>query len=704
MRTRWGSIALVICGLVLAWRPAAQGQQTNQNSGAAGGSAAPRRVARAALTTAAPVLDGVLDEGVWQQATPLTDFTQSEPLEGQPSSERTEVRILYDNDFVYVGVMCYDRDAEQILITDSRRDSGLGDTDSFQMIFDTYLDRQNGFVFGTNAAGIQYDAQVRNEGQSGSGGGGGGGAAFGGGARAQSGSGGGTNVNWDASWDVRARISDSGWSAEFRIPLRTFRYGMAPQAWGLNFVRNIPRNREVAYWAPIARQFNISRLSSAGELQDLQLRTPRNFKLTPYAVASANRNYTPGSSTQRDREVGFDTKFGITPSLNLDLTYNTDFAQVEVDEQQINLTRFNLVVPEKRPFFLENAGLFSVGSRGDVDLFFSRRIGIAADGSLVPIRGGARLSGRLSGLNVGVLDIQTEEVGTTPANNFAAVRLNRELPNRSSIGAIFVNRAATGSPGSGSGAGAAGEHDWNRTWGVDGRLGIGEAITFNGYAARTETPGLTEGQYAVAGGAEYRDRRHRTYFEYAQVGDDFNPEVGFLRRDHGSERIAFGFYETLRSEALRAKGFRELLPHFSYVRYNRLDGSLETATLHLDNHFDWESGNYIAPAINIDWDGLDRPFEVYPGVIVPKGTYRATHTAFRTHTDGRKWISANFDWDYGSFLSGHQSSIAPALTVRRGGKLSASLRWARNDIDLPEGDFVTNLGSMRATYNFSTSV
>jgi hypothetical protein len=252
----------------------------------------------------------VLDDRVWQSATPLADFVQAEPLEGQPASESTEVRIVYDDEAIYVGAMMHDADPSQIVTTDTRRDSGLGDMDSFQIIFDTYKDQQNGFVFGTNAAGVQYDGQVRDQGN--------------------------TSASWDGSWEVKTSMTEAGWSAEFRIPLRTLRYGPAPQTWGVNFFRNIQRHRERAYWAPLARIYALGRLSSAGELRGLNLNTPRNFKLLPYVVSSANRSFTPRTDTNVDGDFGFDAKFGVTPSLNLDATYNTDFAQVEVDTQQIN--------------------------------------------------------------------------------------------------------------------------------------------------------------------------------------------------------------------------------------------------------------------------------------------------------------------------------------------------------------------------------
>jgi hypothetical protein len=244
------------------------------------------------------------------------------------------------------------------------------------VILDTYLDRQNGFVFGTNPAGIEYDGQVTNEGE-----GGNSGPGF---NRSQSGSGGGFNLNWDASFVVRSHVGDFGWSAEFAIPLRTLRYeSTTPQVWGLNFQRNIRRKREEAYWSPVSRIYSLNRLSSAGELRGLELETPRNFKVTPYVLGSSERDFVTTDENDLDGDVGVDAKFGVTPSMNLDLTYNTDFAQVEVDEQQVNLTRFSLFFPEKREFFLENQGIFffggaTTGASDTPALFYSRRIGLDA--------------------------------------------------------------------------------------------------------------------------------------------------------------------------------------------------------------------------------------------------------------------------------------------------------------------------------------
>ena len=676
--------ALALSALAVAAPKAQQGRAIAPRTAAP----ATKRLS-ATHVSAPPLIDGVLDDLAWREATPVSDFVQAEPLEGQPATEKTEVRVLYDDVALYVGVICFDSEPSQIVTTDSRRDSSLADMDSFQIILDTYHDRQNGFIFGTNSVGMEYDAQVRSEGETQSSGP----PSLG---RTSSGSGGGLNVNWDGAWQVKAQVTSDGWRAEFRIPLRTLRYGPPPQDWGINFSRNIRRKREQVYWSPVARVYNITRLSSAGELRDLQLKTPRNLKLMPYAIGSANRSFTPGASTTRHADWGADAKIGVTSSLNLDLTYNTDFAQVEVDEQQINLTRFNLLFPEKRPFFLENRGLFAVGRNGEVDLFFSRRIGITDTGSLVPIRGGARLTGKIGGLNVGLIDMQTERVGATPANNFMTARVSKDLPNRSSVGGMFVGRTATGD--------GAGSDGWNRTWGADGKWGATQSLTISGFAARTETPDVSGREYAYNGGAEFRNRVTRAYVDYTEVGEDFNPEVGFLERTDGYRQISTGFYKNLRRPWLSDLKLREWRPHTTYESYWGFDGFNETSLVHIDSAFDFESGNLVSPGLNIQHEGLRTPFTVYPGVIVPAGSYDSPYLFLQSNTDRKKAVSAGLSANVGGFLSGRQRALAPTLTVRHGGTLTSTLRWTRNDISLPQGAFVTNLGSLRVSYNFTPLV
>ena len=646
------------------------------------------RVAEATEAQEAPVIDGVVEESIWATAQRITDFVQAEPYEGQPATEKTEVRLLYDKTHLYVGVICYDSDPSGIIVTDARRDSSLDDTDSFRVIFDTYLDRQNGFVFGTNAAGIEYDGQVTNEGEGGGPGAGGGGAGF---RRTQSGSGGGFNLNWDASFVVRSHVGDFGWSAEFAIPLRTLRYESAtPQVWGLNFQRNIRRKREEAYWSPVSRIYSLHRLSSAGELRGLELETPRNFKVTPYALGSSERDYVTTGETDLDGDVGVDAKFGVTPSLNLDLTYNTDFAQVEVDEQQINLTRFNLFFPEKRPFFLENAGNFAMGQNQSVELFFSRRIGIGPSGEIVPILGGARLSGKRGQYNLGVLNMQTDEVvGVTAANNYTVASLSRELPNRSSIGALFVNRLATGD--------LAGEDDWNRTYGFDGKLGIGEPFTLSGFAARTDTPGLEGREHALNLRGEYQKRQGRVWLGVTEVGDSFNPEVGFLTRDD-YRNLETGFFLNIRNDI---SWLRELRPHITYRGFWDFEGFKETEQIHFDSHVDFENGAFFSPAFNHTVEGLTEPFEIYPGIVVPPGAYSNWEAAWRWNTNLARPLSYEGGLDYGGFLSGDRRGYENTVNFRYHSKVITSLTWRYNDIDLLEGSFVTNLGQAKVSYNFT---
>jgi hypothetical protein len=394
------------------------------------------------------------------------------------------VRIVYTADTLYFGVICYTEDAGTIIAADSRRDSDLTETDSFQIVLDTYLDRQNGFVFGTNPAGVEYDGQVTSEGQGSGRFGGGGGRP--GNNRQQGGSGGGFNLNWDGAWQVVTSVTDIGWTAEIAIPFRTLRYPLNDvQDWGINFQRNIRAQNEQAYWSPLPRQYNINRISLAGVLQGIEVPPQRNLQLTPYLLGQSLTR-TEDQRTIRTGDFGADLKYSVTPSMTLDLTYNTDFAQVEVDDQQVNLDRFNLFFPEKRPFFLENAGIFSVGRPGQVDIFFSRRIGLSADGAQVPILGGGRLSGKVgSNTNVGFLNMQTAAVGSTgtPRQNFTVGRVRQDLANRSSVGAMFVNRQANGEL---AGTAVAGD-DYNRTFAVDGRLGIGEGGDISGFAASTDT-------------------------------------------------------------------------------------------------------------------------------------------------------------------------------------------------------------------------
>ena len=428
-----------------------------------------------------PVIDGRVNEAVWQAVQPYTSFTQQDPIEGAPASEKTEVRIIVGTGTVYVSVIAFDSDPSKIIVSQARRDASLSETDSVVMVFDTFNDNQNAFVFGTNPLGIEYDGQVAREGQTS-------GVQVGGGGAAGTQRGGisAFNPNWDGDWTVKSQITERGWETELAIPLKTLRYQTGTnRTWGFNVLRNIRHKNEQVYLAPIPRGYDIYRVSLAAKISGLDLPARRDIKLIPYALGSVNKDYTrSGDQVDKNGDVGLDVKWGIRPNLTLDATINTDFAQVEADEEQVNLTRFDLFFPEKRPFFLENASTFQFGNPQQIDLFFSRRVGLSPAALPIDIRGGARLSGKLGGWNVGVLNIQADNVedarGTIvgAANNFGVVRVQREV-GRSSYGAIFVNRQGTGAHSIGD--------DYNRAYGVDANIQISGSQRFSAFVARTPT-------------------------------------------------------------------------------------------------------------------------------------------------------------------------------------------------------------------------
>jgi hypothetical protein len=509
------------------------------------------------------------------------------------------------------------------------------------------------------------------------------------------GAGGGFNINWDGVWTVKTVIGDFGWSAEFRIPFKTIRYPSGEvQTWGANFQRNIRSRNENAYWSPLGRQFNILRLADAGLLTDLGIDSQRNLKIVPYVLGEVSDIGDEGRET--DQDWGVDVKYSLTPSLTLDLTYNTDFAQVEVDESQISLDRFNIFFPEKRPFFLENAGLFTVGKPQQVELFFSRRIGLSKDGDIIPIEGGARVSGGLWGSNVGLMYMQTEELaGVSPASKFGVARVNKELPNRSSLGAIFVSR-------DNSGKYVEYELD-NRTYGVDGRWGIGEYGLISGYVAKTSTPALEGDDHSWSLSGSYDSQKWSYSADFVEVGENFRPEVGFLNRSGGYRNVGGRVLRRYRPENSRI-GLLELRPHISYNGYWNPDGFQETGFLHIDNHAEWKNGYELHTAVNLTTEGLMEPFEISDGVIIPPGTYDNTEIHLYGQTNQGAWLSFNMSATIGGFYSGDRVAMGPGMRMRLGDQFVTELSWWQNDVDLPEGDFVTKVGRLRLSFSFTPKI
>lgn len=622
-----------------------------------------------------PLVDGeVLGDPAYEGATPATEFWQTQPRAGDPASEHTEVYIVNTRSTLYFGIVCYDREPDRIISTSSRRDSSLADTDSFQMVVDTYRDQLTGFVFGTNPAGIEYDGQLTQEGQ----------GTFG--------SQGGFNLDWDGSWEVRTKISEVGWSAEFAIPFRTLRFPRGRnQVWGLNFQRNIRRRNEITFWASIPLQFGLFRLSYAGALEQLEISRQQNLKVMPFALASSQKEGVEDAEVESDGDIGLDVKYSITPSLTLDGTLNTDFAEVEADFLQVNLDRFNLFFPEKRPFFLENAGFFAVGVPAEVQLFYSRRIGLGSDGEVVPIDGGLRLSGKAGKYSIGMLYMGTEEVeDVAPRNRFSVARLGRDFPNRSFLGGILINRNGSGQYAS--------EDDENWTYGLDGRWGIGQFGTIEGFVAQTRTPGVEEDEHAFRLGGQYDTELWSMSANYTEVADGFNPEVGFLTR--GGYRKPSGFVLRRIRPKNMGKIF-ELRPHVSYRGYWDFDGFQETGYLHIDNHWEFRNGAEIHTGINFTQEGVKEPFEISEGIFVSEGSYRNSEAQLITFTNRSAPLSFEARLVAGGFFGGDRVSFSPELRYRIGDRFQSSLAWNYNDVNLPEGDFETNIARLRLSYSFT---
>lgn len=659
--------------ILLSFPPLANGQELVSTSVAPTITAFP-------LTTA-PTIDGeVAGDPAWAEVSPTSGFWQVRPDEGQPATQKTEVFIGFTEKALYIGVIAYDDNPDGIIVSDSRRDSSLDETDSFQVVIDGFRDGLNGFVFGTNPAGLEYDGQVTNEGS----------GSF------RSG-GGGFNLNWDTSWTVKATISDIGWSAEMEIPFTSLRYGSADvQTWGINFQRNIRRNNEVVYWAPIERQYNLYRVSEAGLVEGIQVPDQHNLQLTPYVLNSVARGGNITAGTDHDEEYGFDIKYSITPSLVLDATYNTDFAQVEVDELQVNLDRFSLFFPEKRPFFLENAGQFAVGNPREVELFFSRRIGVGAGGTQLPIEGGARLSGKIgNNTNVGLLRMRSEGIaGVASENDYTVARINQELGNRSAIGLMFVERDGDGSVLNNKG------DDYNRTYALDGRWGIGDTTLITGFAARTDTPGRSGRDSALGINASYNSAQWTINGGYTQVAENFNPEVGFLARGN-YRKVNFGIRRRYRPDDLW--GLHELRPHMNYRGYWGFDGFQETGYLHVDNHWEFNSGMEIHTGMNFTLEGVRESFDIVSGVTVPAGEYKHTESQLVFQTNQGAPLSLDVRSVIGGFFGGDRVNFEPTIRYRVGEKFSTELSWSYSAIDLPVpgGDFEVNLARLRVSYSFT---
>ncbi len=624
-------------------------------------------------------VDGRLDEAVYTATPPITGFVQQEPLEFQPATEPTEAWVFYDDDYVYVSARCFETQPSRRVANEMRRDTNqLRQNDTFAALFDTFHDRRNGYIFYANAIGGLADGQITDEGP--------------------------PNMDWNTVWQVKTGEFEGGWTIEMAIPFKSLRYQRGrEQTWGLNLRRVVRWKNEWSYLAHVPRALTtfrgILKVSSAGTLTGLEAPTgSRTFELKPYVLGglTTDTTATPRLSNDGTLRVGGDAKYAITQNLVADLTVNTDFAQVEVDEQQVNLTRFNLFFPEKRDFFLENAGTFAFAGRasaglaagsGDTPyLFFSRRIGLDG-GREVPLRVGGRMAGKIGDVTLGVLNVETgdEPAASATATNFTVVRAKRDILNRSYLGAMYTHRTAT--PGR-TGA--------NDGYGVDGSFGFFQNLRLDGYLARTQTEGVKNDDLSYRGFVDYNADRYGMQVEHLAVEPNFLPELGFLRRTDFRRNFASARFSPRPKRIPHVRKVTSLAS-LQYTTNNgrRLDTREQIGQLQTE----FTNSDVASVTYTDSFERLVRPFAIAPGIRLPVGRYDFHTTEFSYTAGQQRRISGAVVYQFGTFYNGDRQSLqfnTGRVEVTPQLSLEPSLQF--NWVDLVQGSFRATVARSRLTY------
>jgi len=643
--------------------------------------AAGRATVRAVRLTSPLRLDGQLDEAVYEEVPPISDFIQTEPRNGEPATQKTEVWVFFDSSHVYVSVRLWESHPERMILNEMRRDNvALYRNDHIDVVFDTFYDRRNGVLLSTTPIGGLVDAQITNERQ--------------------------FHTDWNPVWEVETGRFDGGWTTEFAIPFKSLRYrpGRA-QIWGFNVQRENLWKNEISTLVPAPASLGsrgVMQFSIAPTLVGLEAPPgSKNLDIKPYLASNltTDRTTTPPLANEVDSDFGLDVKYGISQNLTADFTYNTDFAQVEADEQQVNLTRFNLFFPEKREFFLENQGTFGFGGASTSGaasdtpiLFYSRRIGLHENRE-VPLNAGGRLTGRVGRYTLGALTIQSDDVPAfaVPTTTFSVMRLKRDILRRSSVGAMFTGRSAVPRGG--------GRND---AYGIDGTFAFFNNLTFNTYWAetRSDAPG---GQSETGGShraqMDYAGDRYGLQLERLVVDALFKPEVGYVRRNDIRRHFGLARFSP-RPKASRSVRKLSWTASMAYIengagRLEMRDGDAEFAVeLHNSDRF------HIA--YNDVYEFLPVPFRIAPGVVLPVGGYDYSGMIVGYNMGQQRRASANVLFEYGSFYDGHKTTLGISrgrvnLTPQLSIEPSLSVNW----VDLVEGAFTTRLVGSRVTYTLT---
>jgi hypothetical protein len=618
----------------------------------------PTAVLRAVRATTSIRIDGVLDEAIWAQAPAATGFRQRWPADGAPASEETEVRVAYDGRAIYFGLVMHDAEPERIMRSILHREGRIDKDDRVIIALDTYQDRRSAYIFELNPFGTQGDAHFTNER-----------LIFP------------DDWMWEGVYESAARITERGWELEVAVPLTTIRFD--PQnagGMGVAFYRSIRRKNEEVTWPHIPLAYTgtleggMDQASRFATLEGLEgLRPGRHIEVKPFAITGAQR-VAGNDDTQTTNDVGLDVKWSVTPSLTADLTYNTDFAQVEADNVQINLTRFGLFYPEKREFFLERSELFQFGTSRETDLFFSRRIGLTND-----IIGGGRLTGQAGPFSIGFLSLQTEDndVQEVAGANSTVLRLRGDVGPRATVGGILTNLQNS--------------EDRNTVLGADLRLRFLSSSAFNAWWADSWTEGgANKGTAAGHAGLTLRDDRFNLGLEYTSIGEGFQPALGFVRR-LDMVRLGGSVGWTPRFE--RSPWARQLALTLRGNLIEGQDGARQSDEAVLQSTLTLQNGNLVMLGLTHEWERLEEPFLMRPDVELPEGDYPYNYAGVLFRTNDSRQVSANGVTHFGEFWNGTWFHVGAGVTWKTGPhlELTGSLDRRRIDLPVPNGEFTTTI-------------
>jgi len=627
------------------------------------------RVAQAVRVDQAPKLDGTLDDPLWQSAKIISNFRQKEPLESEQATEKTEVRVLYTRTAVYFGIHCYDSTPSRIVATELRRDVSQDLDDHFEILINSKHDRRGGYVFEINPLGTQSDGLVEEQS--------------------------GVEIpdfdpGWDGVWTSEARITADGWTATIEIPFTTLNFTKSKDiVWGLNFKRFIRSKNEEDLWSGYRRTFGITKVSEAGELTGItDIGSGRLFIVKPYGLVQYDKQ--TGQNAAFPLTGGLDVKYGIRSNIVLNLTGNTDFSATDVDQDQFNLTPFPIFIPEKRQFFLENAGIFDFDIGDQDKLFFSRQIGIdSVTGDQVPINGGAKLTGAVGRLQFGVMDVDTRSSGPNPYANYGVVRLKESLWGGSYIGVMGVDKRSGDL-----------QDSFNQTGGIDTRLVFFKDWFVDAHMAGTQSPGDPTGNSDLGASLTYRSNWLDAIFERRKIGLNFNPEVGFIERTDSNESYGdLTFKARPKVRGVREMQFEGFILHAPDTR-----GEVQTQEWQTTFRADFNNGAYTDDDIvDVFTQRITTPLHIYKNVFIPNGLYQFTRHQLTYGSAQNKRFTYSFFERFGGYYGGTLNEFRVRLNYRPTAKfsISASETWDRFRLPFPGGDFSVVLASLQGNYSFT---